>query len=121
MVRIIALVIHIKQTRLRFSDVNWHRITNEQEGLDIINCIRETQVCDLTASGTDGFTLLHLAAQKGYLLMIERLLAEDFCPDINLCDKDNFTPVYYAIKMNRCVSVKFTIGFGITEIFPSLL
>lgn len=60
---------------INFTDKDWSAITREEVGLSIVKVIEETAVCSLDACRTDGFTLLHLAAQNGYPNMMHRLLS----------------------------------------------
>ena len=55
--------------------MNWNMIESEDAGLALVRAIKETAVCELSASRRcDGVTLLHLAAARGYINMMRLLL-----------------------------------------------
>ena len=57
------------------SDKNWNLLESEDAGLELVQAIKATNVCDLSASRQcDGVTLLHVAAEKGYSRMLQELL-----------------------------------------------
>ena len=57
------------------SDKNWNLLESEREGLVLVRAIKETNVCDLSASREcDSVTLLHVAAARGYFNMLRELL-----------------------------------------------
>lgn len=61
------------------TDKDWRAISKEEIGLSIVKVLEKTAVCPLNACRTDGFTLLHLAALKGYPNMMHRLLSLKVC------------------------------------------
>ena len=54
--------------------MNWNLLKSEDVGLALVRTIENTAVCDLSASRSDGVTLLHLAAARGYSEMLRYLL-----------------------------------------------
>ncbi|KAF2368056.1 Ankyrin repeat-containing domain [Trinorchestia longiramus] len=106
---IVALLQHEK-LQLTDEDKNWSHIPSEEVGLCIVKCITDTGVCELTACRPDGFSLLHLAAQKGYPNMMHRLMSLKVNPD--LPNNQGETPLFIAIKNNQLACVQQLLNAG---------
>ena len=89
--------------------MEWEHIRSEEEGEAIVRTIIRTRVCAAAACGSDGRTLLHLAAHRGYSCMVEQLLKSLKGRDINWIDEAGYTPVYYALQAERYVSSSMCI------------
>ena len=82
--------------------MRWKGIGSEEEGSALVRTVARTKVCDVAACGSEGYTLLHLAAHRGYSSMLQQLLrALEKTRDINVLDEDGYTPLYYAIQAER--------------------
>jgi serine/threonine-protein phosphatase 6 regulatory ankyrin repeat subunit B len=66
---------------------------------DALCCLLEDCKADATAVDCEGWTLLHVAASKGKLDMVEYLLKKGVSPDAK--DRVGFTPLYYAAFHNQ--------------------
>ncbi|XP_047740700.1 uncharacterized protein LOC108682971 isoform X5 [Hyalella azteca] len=106
---IVALLQHEK-LQLTDEDKNWAHIPSEEVGLCIVKCIKDTGVCELTACRPDGFSLLHLAAQKGYPNMTHALVSLKVNPDIP--NNQGETPLFIAIKNNQLACVQQLLNAG---------
>ncbi|XP_071522835.1 uncharacterized protein [Panulirus ornatus] len=91
-------------------DKDWRTIAREEVGLGIVKVIEETAVCALDACRSDGFTLLHLAAQQGYPNMMHRLLSLKLSPDVK--NNHGETPLFVAIRNNQLACVQQLINAG---------
>ncbi|CAL4072060.1 unnamed protein product, partial [Meganyctiphanes norvegica] len=96
--------------QLSCADKNWRRISSEEVGLQIVKVVEETAVCPMEACRTDGFTLLHLAAQNGYNNMMHRLLTLKVSPDVR--SNQGETPLFIAIRANQLACVQQLINAG---------
>ncbi|XP_047483695.1 uncharacterized protein LOC125035380 isoform X1 [Penaeus chinensis] len=99
-----------EKVSLTEEDKDWSAITREEVGLSIVKVIEETAVCSLDACRTDGFTLLHLAAQNGYPNMMHRLLSLKLSPDVK--NNQGETPLFVAIRSNQLACVQQLINAG---------
>ncbi|KAG7176681.1 Ankyrin-1-like 6 [Homarus americanus] len=99
-----------EKVSLSEDDKDWRSITREEVGLCIVKVIEETAVCALDASRSDGFTLLHLAAQHGYPNMMHRLLSLKVSPDVK--NNHGETPLFVAIRSNQLACVQQLINAG---------
>ncbi|XP_045107330.1 uncharacterized protein LOC123502158 isoform X2 [Portunus trituberculatus] len=95
---------------LSAEDKDWRIIAREEVGLCIVRVIEETAVCSLDAARSDGFTLLHLAAQQGYPNMMHRLLSLKVSPDVR--NNQGETPLFVAIRNNQLACVQQLINAG---------
>ncbi|XP_069182377.1 uncharacterized protein [Procambarus clarkii] len=91
-------------------DKDWRSIVREEVGLSIVRVIEETAVCGLDTCRSDGFTLLHLAAQHGYPNMMHRLLSLKLSPDMK--NNHGETPLFVAIRSNQLACVQQLINAG---------
>jgi serine/threonine-protein phosphatase 6 regulatory ankyrin repeat subunit B len=74
--------------------------TAVREGhFDALRCLLEDCQADPQATDCEGWTLLHVAASKGKLEMVEYLLQRGLSPDAK--DSAGFTALYYAAFHNQ--------------------
>ncbi|KAG0722111.1 Ankyrin-1 [Chionoecetes opilio] len=99
-----------ENSALSEEDKDWRGISREEVGLCIVRVIEETAVCSLNATRADGFTLLHLAAQRGYPNMMHRLLSLKVSPDVR--NNQGETPLFVAIRNNQLACVQQLINAG---------
>ncbi|XKL63998.1 hypothetical protein PGB90_006362 [Kerria lacca] len=87
---------------------------------DIYDWVKEGQLNKIKSStekfsvdihDNQGMTLLHWAADRGHLNVVQYLVV-DMKADMNCCDEENQTPLHYAAACGHLEVCKFLIDFG---------
>ncbi|KAA0191192.1 hypothetical protein HAZT_HAZT000209, partial [Hyalella azteca] len=82
---------------------------NQQREKVELTC-EDTDVCELTACRPDGMSLLHVAAEKGYLKLMKELLSLKVNP--NLRNAQGATPLTSAICNNQLACIQNLLDSG---------
>jgi len=67
-----------------------------------------TEGADIDATGKDGRTMLHLAAENGHVEIV-RYLVEEKGLDINAKYKDRYTPLHFAVENGHVEIVRYLV------------
>ena len=88
------------------------RYNNKEDALSLLQLVKDPR----EVKDSDGTTLLHCAAARGWTDIVELLITK-YNWDINCGDVYNYTPVHYASEWGRFYVIKCLYNNGKCDLF----